>query len=357
VIAIEVSSAAGRPPYGGIGGAIRNIVTALLRLDPDTRYDLCYRFSRWRKGHLFRPATPNARVRLIVDPFNALVLPGDRLLHSMGIYLPRTPRIPKLLTVHDLNAVRNLHWVSPEWHEKRSRRIRKSIDRADHVVTYSAFTAGEIREEYGLPEDRVHPVLLGVDREAFSPPPEETVQRVRRKYGDYVVSIGLTTGRKNFVRLVEAVAPLKDLRLVIVGRPSDAEEDLKRAIEATAMQSRITRLVRIPHEELVPLIGAARACAVPSLYEGFGLTALEAMACGTPVVCSRAASLPEVAGEAGYMVDATDTEALSQALREVIEDNTLATQLRARGLEHAARMSWDASARQLRALYRQVAAL
>ena len=146
VIAIEVSSAAGRPPYGGIGGAIRNVVAALLRLDPDTRYDLCYRFSRWRRGSLFRPTAPNVRIRVIQDPFNALLLPRARLLHSMGIYVPRTPRIPKLVTVHDLNAVRNVQWVSPEWHAKRSRRIQRAIERTDHVVTYSAFIAGEIRE-------------------------------------------------------------------------------------------------------------------------------------------------------------------------------------------------------------------
>ena len=355
VIAIEVSSSAGRPPYGGIGGAIRNIVTALLRADPTTHYDLCYRPSRWRKGNLLRPSATNAHVRLIVDPFNALLIPNARLLHSMGIYLPRTPRITKLLTVHDLNAVRNPHWVRPEWHEKRSRPIRKAIDRADHVVTYSAFTAREIREEYGLPEDRVHPVLLGVDRETFSPASPTDVDRARRTYGDYVLSIGLTTARKNFVRLVEAVARLKDLRLVIVGRPSDAEEDITRAIASNQMEERITRLVRIPEEELLSVIGGARVYAVPSLYEGFGLTVLEAMSCGIPVVCSRAASLPEVAGDGGYLVDSTDTEALAHAIREVVEDDDLASRLRVRGLAQAERMSWDSSARTLRALYRKVA--
>jgi glycosyltransferase involved in cell wall biosynthesis len=111
----------------------------------------------------------------------------------------------------------------------------------------------------------------------------------------------------------------------------------------------------VPEPELVALIGAARACAVPSLYEGFGLTTLEAMACGTPVVCSNAASLPEAAGDAALLVDARRADELEAALRRVVFDSALAADLRARGLAHARAMSWAASARRLRAIYRAIA--
>lgn len=355
MIALEVSSAAGRPPYGGIGGAIRNVVGELLRLDPDTRYDLCYRLSRWRRGNLFRPSAPNVRLRVIQDPFNALLLRSDRLLHSMGIYVPQTPRITKLVTIHDLNAVRNVQWVRPEWHERRSRRIRQAVDRADHVVTYSAFTAAEVREEYGLRADRVHPILLGVDTESFLPTPEERVRELRAKYGDYVISIGLVTPRKNFEALVRAVAPIDGLGLVLVGRRADAESAVSQTIQEMGMQQRVTRLEGISHPDLVALIGSARVCAVPSLYEGFGLTVLEAMSCGTPVVCSLAASLPEAAGDAALLVDASDIAALSDAIRRVVEDSDLAQRLQTLGLQRAREMSWSASAKNLRALYRDVA--
>jgi alpha-1,3-rhamnosyl/mannosyltransferase len=357
MIALEVSSAAGRPPHGGIGGAIRHIVSELLRLDPDTLYDLCYRLSRWRKGHLFRPSAPNARLRIIQDPLNSVLLSGDRILHSMGIYLPKTPRIPKLVTVHDLNAVRNVQWVRPEWHERRSRRIREVVGRADHVVTYSAFTADEVREEYRLPDDRVHPVLLGVDAQVFCPPTSETLERVRSEHGDYVISIGLITARKNFEALVRAVEPIEGLGLILVGRAADADSAVQRTIRETRMEKRVTRMERVSHQELVALIGAAHACAVPSLYEGFGLTVLEAMGCGTPVVCSQAASLPEAAGDAALLVDASDPEALRSGIRSIVEDSELATRLRELGLARAREMSWSASARNLRALYRQVAGI
>lgn len=355
MIALEVSSAAGRSAYGGVPGAIRNLVLALLRRDPSTRYDLCYRLSRWRRGHLFRPDAPNARVRVVQDPWNAWLLAGDRLFHSMGIYLPRTPRIPKLLTVHDLNAVRNVEWVSERWHERRTRRIRDALARADHVVTYSAFTAGEIEEEFGIEKERLHPVPLGVDPDAFRPPPADVVARTRSRYGDYVLAIGIFNPRKNFVRLVQAVAPLAGLRLLLVGRAGEGARPVLEAVAEARMQDRFAHLEGVQHDDLVALIGSARVFAVPSLYEGFGLTVLEAMACGTPVVCSRASSLPEVAGDAARLCDATSVEALCDALRRVTEDSELARSLAARGLARAQELTWDASAARLRKLYHAVA--
>jgi glycosyltransferase involved in cell wall biosynthesis len=355
LIALEVSSAAGKPPFGGVGGTIRALAGELLAQDRETEYALCYRYGRWRRGDLWRPAAANARLRVLVDPLNALILPRARLLHSMAVWLPHTPRVPKLVTIHDLNAVRNTEWVTEYWHEKRSAKIARTIARADHVMTYSEFTANEIREHYKVRAECVHPVLLGVDCERFAPPAPEVVAGLRAKHGDYVISIGLLTARKNFVTLIEAMARLPELRLVLVGRGSDGEAEVEAALDRTGMRARTLRMTGIPERELVALIGAARVCAVPSLYEGFGLTTLEAMACGTPVVCSSAASLPEAAGDAALLVDARSSEALEAALRRVVSDSALAADLRVRGLAHARAMSWSASARRLRAVYRAIA--
>ena len=355
MIALEVSSAAGKPPFGGVGGTIRALAGELLAQERETEYALCYRFGRWRRGDLWRPDAPNARLRVLVDPLNGLWLRGVRLLHSMAPYLPRTPRVTKLVTIHDLNAVRNVGWVTQSWHERRSAKIEQAIERADHVMTYSAFTADEIREQYGVAPECVHPVLLGVDCERFTPPTPEVVKALREKYGDYVISIGLLTARKNFTTLIEALARLPELRLVLVGRGSDGEAEVEAALDRTGMRARTLRMTGVPEAELVALLGAARACAVPSLYEGFGLTTLEAMACGTPVVCSNAASLPEAAGDAALLVDARSSEALEAALRSAVFDASLAADLRARGFAHARAMSWSASARALRAVYRAIA--
>ncbi len=356
MIALETSSLAGGDVVGGIPGAIRNMVQALLRNDPETRYHLCYRLSRWRKGNLFRPNAPNATVGIVQDPLNRLLLRGARVLHCMGIYCPRGPDIPKLITVHDLNAVRNRQWVSARWHERRSGRIRKAVRRADHVVTYSRYTAEEVQEEYGLPKDRVHAVPLGVDPDAFRPSPPAVIERMRARHGQYLLSIGLLTPRKNFPTLVEAVARLPEsVRLIIVGRPSDGAGAVREAVARHGLSGRFEHLTRVDHSELVALLSACSAYVVPSLYEGFGLTVLEAMACGTPVICSDRASLPEAAGDAALLVDATNFESLAESIRRVLDDPSLGTELREQGLARAQFQTWERSAHLLRQLYTAVA--
>ncbi|MFQ5698534.1 MAG: glycosyltransferase family 4 protein [Myxococcota bacterium] len=357
MIALEVSSAAGRPPHGGIGGSIRSLVAALLEADPETRYALCYRLSRWRKGSLFRPRAGNVRVRVLQDPWNALLIRGARLLHSMSTYLPETPRIPRIVTLYDLNAVRNLDWVRPEWHRKRTRRIRQAISRADWVVTTSEAIRAEVIEELGVADSRVRSIPLGVDLRRFRPSAPEVVRSLRQRYGDFVISVALATPRKNLPRLIEAVARTDGLRLVLVGRASDGEAEVQAAIERSGIGERLERLARIPEPQLVGLLGAARVCAVPSLYEGFGLSVLEAMACGTPVVCSESSALPEAAGGAALLVDAEDVDAIASALRRVLDDDPLATGLRERGFARAREMTWERSASRLRALYREVAGI
>ncbi|MGH7290568.1 MAG: glycosyltransferase, partial [Myxococcota bacterium] len=256
-----MSSAAGKPPFGGVGGTIRALAGALLAQDPGTEYALCHRLDRWWRGDLWRPSAPNARVRVLLDPLNSLALRGARLLHSMAPYLPRTPRVTKLVTIHDLNAVRNVDWVKPSWHERRSAKIALAVARADHVMTYSAFTAGEIAEQYRVPAERVHPVLLGVDTTRFRPAAPEEIARARAKHGDYAISIGLLTARKNFTTLIEALARLPELRLLLVGRGSDGEAEVEAALDRTGMRGRTVRMTGLPEAELVALIGAARVCA------------------------------------------------------------------------------------------------
>jgi alpha-1,3-rhamnosyl/mannosyltransferase len=251
--------------------------------------------------------------------------------------------------------VRHPEWVRAEWHERRAARIRDVVSRADHVVTPSRFMARELCEEYELPPERVHCVWHGVDRESYRPPHPETVARLRSLHGDYAIGIGLLTPRKNIPTLVRAVARIQKLKLMLVGRDADGAEQVRAAIDACGMRERIIRLPEVSRDDLVALLGAARVCAVPSLYEGFGLTVLEAMACGTPVVCSRAASLPEVAADAALLVDAASEDELGDGIRRVLDDSALADELRSRGAARAGQMTWERAAREMRALYQRVA--
>ncbi len=354
MIALEVSSAAGRPPFGGIGGTVRNFANSLLRADPETPYALCYRFSRWRKGHLFRPQAPNARVRVLVDPLNRWIIPRARIFHSLATYLPESPDIPKLVTIHDVNPVRNPQWVTPRWHELRGRKLRDTIGRADVVVTPSRFTAEEVAELFDFPIERTRAIPNGVDSHAFRPLLPDEIAPIRARHGDFVLGVGLHAPRKNLERLVEAVSRLPELRLILVGRPSNGAASLLDTIDQCKMVDRTIHLARVSHAELVGLMNAARVLAVTSLYEGFGLTVLEGMACGVPVVCSNASSLPEAGGDAALYVDAKDPEAIADAINRVVSSPELTEELRTRGIEHARACSWDRSAAVLRALYREV---
>jgi alpha-1,3-rhamnosyl/mannosyltransferase len=349
-----VSSAAGRPPYGGIGGLIRGQVEALVRIDPATRYALCYKLSRWRKGDLFRPRSPNACVRVLLDPLNGMALRRAHLLHAMSSWLPRLPGVPRLFSVYDLSHVRNPQWVTPHHRERRLAALRAAVGGADHVVACSEYTAHDVCDAFGLPLERVHSVLPGVDAEAFRPLPAEALATTRDRHGDYVLAIGLLTPRKNFPALVAAVSRLRGMRLVVVGGKSNGSQEFFDAVDQHGMRQRVDHLEGVPHDGLVRLVNAARAFCVPSLFEGFGLIVLEAMACGAPVVCSDATSLPEAAGDAALLVEASKIDALVEGLRRVIEDGGLAARLRERGLARARAMSWERSANELRALYRRV---
>jgi O-antigen biosynthesis alpha-1,3-rhamnosyltransferase len=357
VIALEVSSGAGRPPHGGIASHLRAQVEALLRLDAETPYALCHRLSRWRKGDLFRPAGGNVRHRIVQDPFNDLLVPRARLFHSMSSYLPLTPRTLRLASIYDLTHLRHPEWVSPKRLERRQAQIRALVRRADGIVASTAFGADEARAMFGLAPERVHFVYAGVDSDAFRPLPAREFEPFRARYGDYVLAIGIITARKNFDVLARAVARLDGVKLVLVGRRQYGGESFFAEVERLGLRERFVHLEDLGHEDLVRLINAARVFAVPSLYEGFGLIVLEAMACGVPVVHSSASCLPEVAGGAGLSVDANDDEAVAEALRRALEDRELAAKLRSAGLARARELSWQSSARALRALYRELAGI
>jgi glycosyltransferase involved in cell wall biosynthesis len=356
VIAIDVSAAAGTPPQGGIAEMTRHQVRALLKIDARTRYWLCYRWSRWRKGHLIETRAPNASRRVLLDPLNKLAIPRAQLLHSTSHSLPRSPRIPKAVTIHDINHVRNPHWSTPRHLERNLERLRSTILRADCVITPSRFTAEEVIDAYGIPDARVRVVPNGVDTERFHPldPDDPRVKQARERHGDFVLAVGLLVPRKNFARLVQAVAALEGPGLVLVGREGIAGEDIRSSARSSGLDRRFTHLSSVSHDELLGLLSAARAFAVPSLYEGFGLVLAEALAAGAPVVCSSAASLPEVAGEAAWLVDASSVDALADGLRRVLTDEQLRARLGERGLARAQELSWESSARALRRVYAEL---
>lgn len=303
-------------------------------------------------------------------------LRGD-LYHSAYVLMPYWPGIPTLLTVYDLIPLRY-----PAHSSARARRLirittRLALRAARQVAAISEFTRADFMAEFGLPSDRIAAVPLAADP-AFRPQPPEAIAELRARYRlpeQFVLYLGSNKPHKNLVRLVEAwqmadgERRMADGGLVIAGSwdpryPEARELAVSLAAHATKSRSEPQSSVLNPQSirwlgpvsevDLPALYSAATAFIFPSLYEGFGLPVLEAMACGTPVICSNTSSLPEVAGTAALQVNPMDTAALATALKRVQGEADLRTELRMRGLTRAAEFTWTQTAATTLTLYRKM---
>lgn len=292
-------------------------------------------------------------------PLDSL-LPGATLFHATEHLLPPFRRIPTVLTVHDLIFER-----MPEHHKAMNYRYLKAAmplycRRADAIIAISAHTRDDLVALYGL-----DPAKITVVPEAaaahFYPRPPEDVEAARLRYGvheRYAISVGTIEPRKNLPALLEACRPLFDEglleALLIVGNKGWLYEGFYRAVAAYPHRARVLLPGYVADEDLPALYTGAAVTVQPSLYEGFGLPVLEAMACGSPVCASRSTSLPEVGGDAARYFDPKSTEEMSDVIRRVLEDEALAEAMRRAGLERAAGFTWRRTAEETAAVYDRV---
>lgn len=369
--AIAIDYTAALEQGGGIGRYTRELVAALARQDDRTDYRLFAAGQRaddlpdapgpnfaWKPTRLssewLARLWHRARLPLPVETWTG---PVD-LLHAPDFTLPPVRRGTRtLLTVHDLSFVRAPEAAAPGLRAYLNRVVPRSVARADHVLADSEATRQDLIDLYGTPPEKISVLYSGVE-ERFRPVSDvEALRAVRARYGlgkgPFILSVGTVQPRKNYGRLVEAFQRLDghDLTLAIAGGKGWLDDPLYGQIEALGLGERVRLLGFVDDADLPALYSAARVFAFPSLYEGFGLPPLEAMACGVPVVASRASSLPEVVGEAGLLVDPLDVEALADALRRALEDEDLRRALISRGLAQARRFSWGESAQRLRGHY------
>lgn len=217
------------------------------------------------------------------------------------------------------------------------------------VFAISAWTKREITRVYGTPPEKIRVVPGGVDP-LFVPVPQ-AAEKVSARWGlapDYILAVGTAHPRKNIATLLRAYAQMPQAGrppLALTGPDGATAAPLRELAEELGIATQIHWLGYVEREALPALYRGAGVFAMPSLQEGFGLPVLEAMACGTPVICSNTTALPEVAGEAGLLVDPTRPEAWSEALQKVTGDRKLAQQMREKGLRRADQFSWERSGR------------
>ncbi len=317
---------------------------------------------RWFKRLLPQPYEVSRAIQQ--NRFNAGLAARKPELYHEPNFLPFDFDGPTVLTIHDLSYLRY-----PETHPDLRVRIMgkllpPAIEKAAHVLADSEFTRQEVISEFGVSADRITTTLLGVSG-AFVPRDEAQCRAVLRRHGltyqGFVLAVGTLEPRKNLLQVIRAYVNLPSrvaLRypLVIVGGLGWKSERTDRELAALMANGRARRLGYLPEAELPIIYSAARMFVYPSLYEGFGLPAAEAMASGVPIIASDRASLPEVVGDAGITVGPMDIDGMRNAIMRLAEDDHERMLRAQRGLVQAESFSWARCARQTARVYRRVLA-
>jgi len=364
LIGIDASRAA-RGKRTGTEKYSFQLIRHLVALDQKNRYRLYF-----DRPPFYELRIANCELRVMPFPrlwthvrlsWEMMRRPPDVLFvpaHVLPIVHP--PR--SVVTIHDLGY---LHF--PRAHRLLDRlyldlSTRFNARAAAHIIADSQATKRDLVERYGVEPSKISVIYPGYDEEAFQPVRErEAIEAVKTRYGiagDYILFVGTIQPRKNLVRLMEAFSLLKrqaaDLQLVIAGKKGWLYEAVFRRVEELGLEGQVVFTGYVAEEDLPALFSGARLFVFPSLYEGFGLPVLEAMACGTPVVCSNASSLPEVAGDAALLFDPLDVEGMAAAMERILGDERLRTELVERGLKRARGFSWEKCAQETLAVLESV---
>ncbi len=312
------------------------------------------------------PGWPEAaqRVRLLTPPHHRLeqlTLPlelmhlAPDLLHSPDFIPPFRRRCRSVITIHDLAFLRFPGLLTPE-SARYYGQVRRAVESADRVIAVSEATRRDLLRLLSADPDKITVVHEAADP-AFRPldPPVRELHRTRLGLpARFVLFVGTLEPRKNIPTLLKAFAAVRlrhDVSLVVVGGKGWLYEDVFGTRDSLGLGDAVVFRGRVPPAELLYYYNSASCLALPSLYEGFGLPALEAMACSTPVIVSNVSSLPEITGNAALAVDPHDVEGLAAAIDRLLTDEDLRARLQALGPARAAGFSWEKAARETLAVY------
>jgi len=368
-ICIDISPAVHR--RAGLGRYAQELTATLLAIDAENEYVAFY--NRPSEAQIDPPfdRLPHLTTNLPNKPWRMSVLlaqlahlpqdrlfPGVDLFHATDHLSPRLSRVRSVFTLHDL--VFRFH---PETHMPLNRwfltlMMPRFLRAADAVIAVSQCTKRDAMRLYGLDEAKIRVIYEGVNTR-FRPADSEAIKDVRARYGlpeRFILYVGTIEPRKNLTILLEAYQALRsqgsNFKLVIVGKKGWLYKGFFQRLRELGLEGEVVFPGFVPDEDLPALYSAANLFVFPSLYEGFGLPPLEAMACGTPVIASNVSSLPEVVGEAGIMVEPRDVRALAEAMERVLMDNR---EVGEKELQQAARFSWERAARETLLVYAEVA--
>jgi glycosyltransferase involved in cell wall biosynthesis len=359
----------------GIGTYLRNILEQLARQDDGAEYLLIGARRHFDEvGPLpenftwlpydAEPGSLRTHVHL------PIVLENHRvdLLHMPWFYAPAIVPCRLVITMHDLTEIAAPSvGTSPVVRSGRLWFARRALERADRILAVSESAKRELERVFGVPGSKIEVIYNAVDERFLSEPLPADADRILERHavsGPYILYAGNVRPQKNLARLIEAFAVVKDelkgdselgnLKLLVIGDSLAPHPDLRRAVVRTRLREDVRFLGFVPFATLRAFYAKARAFVFPSLYEGFGLPPLEAMANGTPVLASDASAMPEILGDAALFVNAENVFDLARGIRQILTEEVLREALIRRGYALVHRYSWERSAAQVRAAYESV---
>ena len=355
----------------GIGTYVRNLLRHLARIDQTTEYVVlcggtdCQLVAELGANFRAVPeASPGYSIREQITVPRDLRRERADLFHAPHYVLPPLTRCKSVVTIHDC-----IHLRFPQYLPNKLgyAYARASLWAASHqssrILTVSEASKRDILDYFNVPPEKIHVIYNGIDERFSEPPPEDDVARVRERYQldhPFILYAGNIKPHKNIERTIEAFhllrrsAEFDQVKLVIIGDEIAKYAALRHAVHRHKLHKYVRFFGFVPDRTLAILYRLAGVFVFPSLYEGFGLPPLEAMASGTPVITSNVSSLPEVVGDAALLVDPLQPEAIADAMRRVLTDDELRRDLKARGLVRAKQFSWERSIRRVREIYGEV---
>lgn len=360
-VAIDATPLLG--PRTGIGVATEAI---LKRLASDDSLEMTGFVVSFRGRHALPGVLP-AGVRNLALPYPARLARtlwkyadwpglGDfDLVHGTNFVVPPSTAGASLVTINDLTP-----WNYPELATRDTKRYPQLVERARqrgaHVHAISHFVANEVVDKLNFLPDRVHAIPLGYEPGPFGEP---STGKAAAGFERYVIAIGTIEPRKDYPALLSALAQLRrlshpDLGLVVVGSPGWGVEAFDAQLTQLDLGGAVLRTGYVTAQRKADLLAGAECLAYPSLYEGFGLPPLEAMAAGIPVVATAAGAIPEVVGDAALVVEVGSTEALADGIARLLDDPKLAGELVSKGYERVELFQWDETARRISDLYKSL---
>jgi len=364
--------------WGGVETYFRNLLQYLQKVDSGNEYTLLiddrnvahfplfspsfsrriYRFARPSFPWFVRASLRQALHADVLKPFLNRV-PLDVIHHPFTVLNPRGLATPSVLTFWDMQQEFFPEFFSARELRRRQRTYRPSAEEATRIIVSSEFTKQCLVERYCIVPDKIDVIYTGYGPEYRVIDDPEDLDRVRQKYGlsrPFLYYPAASWPHKNHRTLLAALRILCgrhdfDGQLVLTGIAMQAQGDMLQDIERLGLRERVKILGYLPYGELPFLYNLARLMVFPSLFEGFGIPLVEAMACGCPVVCSRAASIPEVVGDAGVLFDPNSAEDMADKISAVWQDDFRINEIRTRCRERARYFDWETTARKTIATY------